>query len=217
MTFSQRLASTVADGYDLIGEVKILTTHPEAPYALCHHEDAANTDGLAIYRDPFAAQEIATLAEDGHYRFTKGELSLKRGWLLLMKDAPDLRQALDLFYPAAFGLWLAKNENKLRVQNLRPKLARQTGMYRFAHKISDEGAQQLISEVCGPGNCCVKKILWQLDEDTPLADNEATRWPGILPGADARKTIPLYCQEACNHFVSKARGVAKDEADAKTD
>lgn len=215
MNLSQRLAQAVSEGYDRIGQVTILTNHSQAPYALCHHQDAADTSSLETSRDPFAAQQIAKLADDGHFRFTKGELSLKTGWLLLLKDADDLRQALDLLYPASFGLWLAEKDGRLRVQNLRPKLARQTGMYRFAHKISDAGAQKLITEVCGPGNCCVKKILWQLDDETPLADSEASRWPGYLAEADPSKAIPLYCQEACNHFVSKARAVAKAEADAK--
>ena len=87
-------------------------------------------------------------------------------------------------------------------------------MYRFAHKISDAGAQELIRKVCGPSNCCAKKILWKLDDENPLEDSEASQWPGHLADAIAEKTIPLYCQEACNHFVSKARKVAKDEADA---
>jgi hypothetical protein len=213
MTLSQRLADAVSEGVDQIGQIAILTSHPEAPYALCHLDDREKLAGLTHYREPFAAREIAKLAEDGHYRFTKGELSLKRGWLLLMKDAEDLRQALDYLYPASVALWLAKEDEKLRVQNLRPKLNRQTGMYRFAHTISDEGAQKLVQEVCGPGNCCVKKILWQIDDDTPLADSEAARWPGYLRDSNPEKVIPLYCQEACNHFVSQTSKAAKAEAD----
>ena len=213
-SLTKRLAEAIANGINQIGQITILTEHNGAPYALCHVDDANQTSNLTIHRDPFEAHQIATLAEDGHYRFTKGELSLKQGWIFLLANADELRQALDLFYPASFALWLAKKEGALRVQNLRPKLKRQTGMYRFAHTISDAGAQKLICDVCGPGNCCVKKILWNLDDHTPLEDSPASQWPGYLPEADATKTIPLYCQEACNHFVSKARKVAKAEAEA---
>jgi sirohydrochlorin cobaltochelatase len=215
MTLAQRLATAISDGVNQIGQVAILTSHPEAPYALCHLDDQETLAELTVDRNPFAAQEIAKLAEDGHFRFTKGELSLKRGWLLLLKDADDLRLALDFLYPASVGLWLANQDGNLRVQNLRPKLNRQTGMYRFAHTVSNKGAQKLVQTVCGPGNCCVKKILWQIDDETPLADSEASRWPGYLPDSDPTKVIPLYCQEACNHFVSQTRKAAKAEADAK--
>ena len=212
---AERLAEAVSQGVNQIGQIKILTEQFEAPYALCHVDDLTQLNDLTIHRDPFKAHQIATLGEDGHFRFTKGELTLKRGWLFLLENAQQLRQALDLFYPASFALWLAKKEGSLRVQNLRPKLKRQTGMYRFAHTISDVGAQQLIHDVCGPSNCCVKKILWNLDQETPLDDSPASQWPGHLLEADPAKTVPLYCQEACNHFVSKARKIAKTEADEK--
>ncbi len=213
-SLAQRLADIVAGGVNHIGEIAILTDHEQAPYALCQYQDIAQQETLKVSRDPFEAHKIATLAADGHFRFTKGELSLKRGWLSLLENAEDLRQALDLFYPASFALWIAEQEGRLQIQNLRPKLQRQTGMYRYAHTISDEGAQKLIQKVCGPSNCCVKKILWALDENTPLVDSPASTWPGHISGVDPQKTIPLYCREACNHFVSQARKVAKAEADA---
>jgi sirohydrochlorin cobaltochelatase len=101
------------------------------------------------------------------------------------------------------------------VENLRDKLNRQTGMYRYARTISDAGAQQLVQEVCGPAHNCAKRILWKIDSETPLDDNEASRYngiPGMVPESEA---IPLLCREACNHFVAECRKAAKAEFEQK--
>lgn len=210
---AERLAQAVRDGIRQIGEIAILPDTHGAAYALCHLDDRESLASLEIHRSPDAARDLSIWAADGHYRFTKGELSLQRGWLLLLDDATQLRAALDLFYPAAAGLWFAETDGRLDVQHLRDKLARQTGMYQFAKNISTAGAQRLVREVCGPGNCCVKKILWQIDADTPLEDSEASRYPGHLDnGMDA---IPLLCREACNHFVAETRKASKAEHAAK--
>lgn len=208
---TERLLQALESGCDRIGEIQILKGHQGAGFALCHHEDRDALKTLEVHRGPGAAREISTWAADGHYRFTKGELSLKRGWLLQLDNATQLHQALDLFYPASLGLWIADQDGTLEVQHLREKLDRQTGMYKFARNISDEGAQKLVQDLCGPGNCCVKKILWQLDADTPLEDSEASRFDGTLaPGS-----IPLLCREACNHFVAECRKASKAEFEAK--
>ena len=207
---TDRLLQALESGCDRLGEIQILQDHHGSDFALCHHEDHDALEALEVHRGAGAARGIATWAVDGHYRFTKGELSLKRGWLLLLDNVAQLRQALDLFYPAALGLWIADQQGTLEVQHLREKLRRQTGMYKFARNISDEGAQKLVQDVCGPGNCCVKKILWQLDAETPLQDSEASRFDGTLaPGS-----IPLLCREACNHFVAECRKASKAEFEA---
>lgn len=208
---TQRLLQALKGGNDRIGEIQILRDHQDSMFALCHHEDRDSLETLEAQRGPGPARDISTWAADGHYRFTKGELSLKRGWLLLLDDAEQLRQALDLFYPAALGVWFAHEDGTLEVQHLRAKLDRQTGMYKFARNISDDGAQKLIQDVCGPGNCCVKKILWQLDSETPLKDSEASRFDGTL----GTGSIPLLCREACNHFVAECRKASKVEFEAK--
>lgn len=210
---AEKLAQAVRDGIRQIGEIAILPDTASVPYALCHLDDVERLDFLEKHTGPAAARELSTWAEDGHYRFTKSELSLKRGWLLLLDDADQLRAALDLFYPAAIGVWLALESGDADVQHLRDKLNRQTGMYRFARNLSTPGAQQLVREVCGPSNCCVKKILWQIDPHTPLEESEASRFPGYL--ATGRPAIPLLCREACNHFVAEARKASKAEASKK--
>lgn len=209
---TERLENSLNEGIRQIGQVAIHLDTAGSAFALCHIDDSKSLDQLEIHRDPATARDISTWAADGHYRFTKGELSLKSGWLLLLSDINELRQALDLFYPASLGLWLAEKDGTIAVQNLREKLNRQTGMYKFAKNISDIGAQRLVREVCGPGNCCVKKILWHLDESNPLEDSEASRHNGVV--GDVKNSIPLLCREACNHFVAEARKASKKEHEA---
>ena len=215
MKLAERLSAAVADGIRRIGQIAIRPK--DSGYTLCHIDDE---DGdialLEKFSGPVAARELSTWAEDGHYRFTKGELSLKRGWLLQLSSAEELRQALDHFYPASVGLWFAREDERLEIQHLRDKLNRQTGMYRFARNLSDAGAQRLVREVCGPANCCVKKILWQIDATTPLEDSDASRFDGVTGNIDRSQAIPLLCREACNHFVAEARKASKAEQDAKT-
>ena len=216
MILAERLSQAVANGIRRIGQVAILPDTAGAAFALCHIDDeAGNLSLLESHDEPAAARAISTWADDGHYRFTKGELTLKRGWLLRLASAEELRQALDLFYPANVGLHFAAIDGRLDVEHLRDKLNRQTGMYRFARNLSDAGAQALVKEVCGPGNCCVKKILWGLDETTPLEDSEASRFDGVVGDIDRSQAIPLRCREACNHFVAEARKASKAEFERK--
>ncbi len=208
MKIAERLTQAVAGGVRQIGQVAILPQ--PAGYEIRHIEDEALPAAeLETHEGADAARGISTWAADQHYRFTKGELSLLRGWRLLLSSSEELRQALDLFYPAAAGLWFAQADGLLEVEHLRGKLARQTGMYRFTRNLSDESAQELVREVCGPGNCCVKKILWRIDADTPLEDSEASRFDGVVGDIDRSHAIPLLCREACNHFVAEARKAVK--------
>lgn len=215
MKLADRLSQAVAGGVRRIGQIAIRPEAAGAAYALCHIDDESRDPSeLEVHNGSAAARTISTWAEDGHYRFTKGELSLKRGWLLRLSSAEELRHALDGFYPAAAGLWFAWQDGQLEVQHLRDKLNRQTGMYRFARNLSDAGAQRLVREVCGPGNCCVKRILWQIDAGTPLEDSDASRFDGVIGGIGRAAAIPLLCREACNHFVAEARKASKEENQA---
>ena len=214
MKLAERLAAAVVGGIRRIGQIAIRPQ--DGSYLLCHIDDEQGDHTLLEKFDgSTAARDLSTWAEDGHYRFTKGELSLKHGWLLQLSSAEELRQALDHFYPAAAGLWFAQQDDRLEIEHLRDKLNRQTGMYRFARTLSDAGAQRLVREVCGPGHCCVKKILWQLDANTPLEDSEASRFDGVTGEINRTQAIPLLCREACNHFVAEARKASKAEQDAK--
>lgn len=168
--------------------------------------------GLEIHQGPGSARKISTFSADGSYRFGKAEVSLKRGWVMHLSSFEDLRSALDQFYPAAIGLFLALKDGTLETENLRDKLNRQTGMYRFARNISDSSAQALVKSVCGPANRCARRILWQLDANTPLEDSAANQYNGIPGSIPESQAIPLLCREACNHFVSECRRKAKEES-----
>ena len=220
MSISSKLQKLIESGVHLIGEIEIQTNASNASFLLSHWQDAPRArepdfGGLETHHDPAAAREISTYAEDGTYRFTKGQVNLKRGWVMVMVTAEQLRQALDHFYPACLGLFLAEREGSLEVENLRDKLGRQTGMYRFARNISDAGAQKLVQTVCGPAHQCAKRILWQIDDATPLEDSDASRFSGIPGDVPESEAIPLLCREECNHFVAECRRVAKAEFEQK--
>ena len=216
MSIANELRNLLRSGVHRIGELELQTEVYGYPYVICHFEDAElSTEpafgGLELYEGPAAARDISTYARDGSYRFTKGQTNLKNGWVMALQNEQELRLALDHFYPASLGLFLAQRNGTLETENLREKLNRQTGMYRFARSISDAGAQKLVQEVCGPGHLCLKRILWKIDDNTPLDDSEASRFNGIPGGLAETEAIPLLCREACNHFVAECRRVAKDE------
>jgi len=220
MKIAEQLLDLLQNDIHRIGEIEIQTVDLKSRFILNHHQDndharAVNHGGLTLYEGPEGAREISTYAEDGTYRFTKGQVNLKRGWVMVLRDVEELRQALDLFYPACLGLFLAHRNGSLEAENLRDKLNRQTGMYRFARSISDAGAQELVRKVCGPAHQCAKRILWKIDAETPLEDSEASRFNGIPGDLPKNEAIPLLCREACNHFVAECRRVAKTEFEQK--
>ncbi|MES2996464.1 MAG: DR2241 family protein [Verrucomicrobiota bacterium] len=211
MTLSRQLAERVAHGVSRIGEISIRPGPVHGTYLLHHHADDPAGNLIERFTHVESARSIGTHAEDGSYRFNKARENLKRGWALELASADELLAALDLFYPAAVGLHLAQQNGTLEVQNLREKLDRQTGMYIGAKRISSTGAQRLIRETCGPGNACAKRVLWQIDKQTPLEDSPASRYHGVPIGVDEAKAIPLLCREACNFFVTECRRAAKEE------
>ena len=210
MSLTKVLTDALDSGINQIGQLRILRN----PLRL-HHIDDENLGSLTIHSDPEDARQIGLYTPEGEYRFTKGELSLPKGWIFHLDSIADLRRTIDLFYPASLGLWKAWKGGEIRVQNLRDKLNRQTGMYRHSRNVSDKGAQELVQCLCGPANKCVKKILWSIDDEIPLEDSEASRFNGIVGDADESTAIPMVCQEACNFFVAQARKKSKAEFDAK--
>ena len=221
MTISEKLHEWLNTGVHRIGEIEILSGASGAAYVLCHYEDVElarmeDFGGLTVYSGPDAARDLSLLNDEGDYRFAKACQDLRRGWVMTLADMDELKRALDLFYPAALGLNVALEIGCLEIENLRDKLNRQTGMYRYARNISDAGAQRLVREVCGPAHQCAKRILWRIDDETPLEDSEASRFQGIVGGISGNEALPMLCREACNHFVAECRRVSKEEAAAKS-
>lgn len=222
MPISQKIRQSIESGIHRIGEIEIRPLTGAPGYRLCHHADVALSEapdhgGLSVHHDPAEARDLSTYAADGTYRFVKAQVNLRRGWVLIVASDDELRTALDHFYPASVGMWLAWREERLEVEPLRDKLARQTGMYRFSRFISDAGAQELVKTVCGPAHQCARRILWNIDENTPLEDSEASRYNGIPTDVAESEVVPLLCREACNHFVAECRKVSKAESIAKAE
>ena len=46
---------------------------------------AAGFGGLEVHEGPAAARDLSTYAEDGTYRFAKGQTNLKRGWVMVLE------------------------------------------------------------------------------------------------------------------------------------
>ena len=75
--------------------------------------------------------------------------------------------------------------------------ARQSGIYKRVQRLSDEGVQDA-ARACCEDAVCLKKTLWDVDEETPLGMD---RGEGEIP-----------CPEPCSVFVSFARRVRLFEA-----
>ncbi len=172
------------------------------------HEADANAADLVAYEGSAAARSLANLDDQGAYRPLKTAPNLRRGWVLVAKDVVDLRKALEAFYPAMLGLWLANRAGELHPVDLRETLGRQTGMYRVTQKISDEQAQTTIGRTCEPRKGCIKTILWQIAPGLPISSLPAEKFESPAEGS-----LPLWCQEACNILVANARKVVKGEAE----
>ena len=180
------LAGWVAEGRARIGQIAIREFG--GAFELRHIDDVACAD-LAMYDGADAARGLANLDEAGAFRPLKTAPTLRRGWRLTLRDAAQLRRALDYFYPAMCGVWRSHERGGLRAVPLRETLGRQTGMYRVTQNITDSEAQALVDGFCAG---CLKCRLW--DGQTPSGSDH----------------IPMLCHEACNLLVAEARKVVKN-------
>ncbi len=214
---SEKLRSAIAAGIHQIGEIEIQSFDSNSRFKLCHVADVDGHEGsggedLTIYQGPGGAREIALEGADGSNRFLKAQENLRRGWVMLLDTVEDLRLALDQFYPACVGLWLAEQEGTLEVEHLRDKLRRQSGMYQRVRVLSDEALQKLVGQTCSSVVPCARRLMWQLDANTPLLPSAASCRSGIPDGTPAGEAIPLLCREACNHFVAECLAASKAAA-----
>ncbi|MGI9240456.1 MAG: DR2241 family protein [Verrucomicrobiales bacterium] len=209
LSLTEKLEKWVAEGGRVIGEVVIVAD--SGRYKLSHRADQGAASGLESFSGPSAARDLVRYDDGGAYRPLKSAPGLKRGWVLDLDDAEDLREALDYFYPAAIGIWFANQEGALEAVPLREVLGRQTGMYRFANNLSDAGAQTLVGRACGAAGGCLRRVCWGLEKDRPIESlpaGELSREPGE-PGE-----MPILCVEACNLLVAAARQASADEFEA---
>lgn len=170
-------------------------------YELRHVDDTGRED-LVVYEDPRDAREISKRTEEGEYRPLKSAPNLRRGWLLRVSDDRELAVAINHLYPAALVHWHLYREGRLEITSYRENAARQSGIYKRVQRLTDEGVQDAASACC-EDTVCLKKTLWDVDEDTPL---RMDRGAGEIP-----------CPEPCSIFVSFARRVRLFEREKKRD
>ena len=183
------------------GQLFIRSLEGHGGFELRHRDDAGDPD-LTHHDDPRAAREISKLTEAGEYRPLKSAPNLRRGWKLTVADDRELVTAMNLLYPAAVVHWYLYGEGELRITNYRENAARQSGIYKRIQRLTDEGVQDA-ARACCEDAVCLKKTLWNVDEDTPLAMD---RGNGEIP-----------CPEPCSIFVSFARRIRLFERETKRD
>lgn len=164
---------------------------PSGGYELRHVADR-NVEGLEAHDDPRAARELARLTGAGEHRPLKSSPNLRRGWTLRVADVTGLGVAMNYLYPAGVVHWYLHRKRKLEVTNYRENAARQSGIYKRIQHLSDEGVQNA-AKACCEDEVCLKKPLWDVDEETQLV---VDRGEGEIP-----------CPEPCSVFVSFARRV----------
>ena len=199
---TQVLADWIAGGGREAGEIHI---EPLAGGFVVYHRADARRGDLIEYTGAEAAREIAHFDETGGFRPLKTVPNLRHGWKLYLASLPELRRALDYFYPAMLGVWLSQRRGSLVPVPLRDTLARQTGMYAVTRKITDAEAQTVIGRFCRSDGGCLKQILWPIAPGMPVTSLPAEK---LRPEAPVG-TLPLLCHEACNLLVARVREVVK--------
>ena len=212
----QALATWLQSGARAIGQ--ILITQKGGKFTLCHRDEERKRGTLQLYRAPNDAAEIAKFDDDGNYRPLKTAPNLRHGWRLELVNQAALRLALDLFYPGRLAVLAAWEAKRLSPTTLRTTLARQSGMYRIAAKISDSEVDALVGRFCrsrGGEPGCLRTILWARDETGARASMRLPLEKFIVQidqTGRGESAIPLLCQEACTLLVAEARKVVKGVA-----
>ena len=172
------------------------------------HADDAGRNVLEVFSAWEDARMLASRDDGGSYRALKTAPNLRHGWRLVLSDTAAVRFALDYFYPAMLGVWLAHRSGGLAPVDLHETLGRQTGMYRITQKLTDSQAQRLIGQQCRSDTGCLKTILWKIREGIPISTLPPEKF---RPDATPPDAMPLLCHEACNILVAAARKTVKEE------
>lgn len=189
-----------------IGEVVVEKT--EGTFRATHRHDQS-TSGLQRHQGPMAAWKIAAKDAEGQFRPLKSAPTLVRGWELLLADAAELEEALNFFYPAALGLWLAKVEGRLHRTSLKEYLGRQTGMYRVTGKLENPVLEQVVARTCESESGCLRNIHWSLDERQGVTTLPAEKFEVRETESEEVIEIPVICVEPCSLLLGAAREEAK--------
>ena len=218
----QMLQECLRRGPINLGELVVREVGPGC-FLVRHWKDDESQRKLVVETDAMAVLEIVRYDEQGNYRALKGAPNLRTGWELRLKSVPEVRQAIDYFYPGAFSTWLAFNRSEINPVDLRQTLTRQTGMYRVTQRLTGFQAEDLAGRFCQSHSGCLRTILWTIDGKAPekylprskfdpQADQlgESGEMPAENGRAGARPyRVPFLCVEACNLFVAEARKIVK--------
>jgi hypothetical protein len=206
-----------------LGELVIRDVGP-GDFLIRHWKDDEPQRKLVLETDAMAVLEIVRYDEQGNYRALKGAPNLRTGWELRLKSVPEVRQAIDYFYPGAFSTWLAFNRDEITPVDLRQTLTRQTGMYRVTQRLTGFQAEDLAGRFCQSHSGCLRTILWTIDGKAPekylprskfdpqadqLGERGEQAEGGRAGARPYRSAIPFLCVEACNLFVAEARKIVK--------
>lgn len=205
---TQELERWLHAGGKLAGQISIACA--DDGWELRHTDDAERGD-LAAFSKWEDARSLANFDDAGAFRPLKTAPNLRHGWRLVLGDAHSVRLALDYFYPAMLGVWLAHSRGELVPVEFHETLGRQTGMYRITQKLTHEQAQRLIAKQCPSNGGCLKTILWQISKGVPVPLLPPEKFRADATPADA---LPLLCHEACNILVAAARKMVKEETPA---
>lgn len=214
--FDRALADWLANGGGYIGQITVRCLSQDT-FELRHRDDWAVTpETLATHSNPEDAAALALEDDSGNYRPLKTAPNLRRGWRLLVTGGlPSLRLALEGFYPARLGAFVAWKETRLATTPLRETLGRQTGMYRVTQRLTDAQADALVGRFCRSDGGCLRTILWKRDAAGAPASTllPPEKFDPAHDQTGRRETggdmLPLLCQEACNLLVAEARAVVK--------
>lgn len=128
--------------------------------------------------------------ERGRYRPLAGAKTLPGAWRLHCRPGFELVDAIEVIYPLATVHRRQLEQGTLEIVGLDAVLERQSGRYRVAASLSNEGRDAASDVLCG---ICVKQPLWRGD----VASD------GQIP-----------CPEPCSVLVSLCREAALWEKDA---
>jgi hypothetical protein len=217
------LQAALAGGPCYLGQI-VIWPSDGGGFLLSHRDDKERKD-LNVVRDVEYATQIAKFDDRGNYRPLKTAPNLRHGWRLNVSTFDDLIRALDYFYPGRLAVFATWKDEQLRTTTLRETLARQSGMYRVAAKVSDGQIDSVVGSFCRSDGGCLRTILWKRDESGSMASNRLPK-EKFDPACDqgqagpprsdletggAATVIPLLCQEACNLLVAECRKVVKGE------
>lgn len=203
------LEEWLATGSRVLGQV-LITRLAAGGFDLRHKSDAhIAAESLVTCDHALAAREIVKYDAQSAFRPLKSAPTLRDGWRLQLRRIEDVVLALDIFHPAALSLAAAHQRGELAPVPLRETLGRQTGMYRFANRITDSEALAMVARKCDSASACMRRILWPLTAGQPLSGDAAAK----CAPPEALHEIPLLCLEACNHLVAAARAIAKASAE----